>query len=248
MAKLDLCELVKNEAKEQERKQVVREKRSRFITVEEKVIYLIEQNYKPTGANYGDLDPVESCLLDTFVNIESIKKARINANSPEDAIKKTILFEVLTEVTCAKKEKYDISKMSMKQFSQYFALSLIESSMERLLKNPEEAGERLFEAMAKGKQESQIKKDAFYEFRKPNCISELVADKYLSLFKSKSFREMATHACSIHDLRYLLVADIYCISAQEKTVKKVAEYLGRGEMKKAAVYSILQSVKDDLFF
>jgi len=248
MAKLDLCELVKNEAKEQEEKQVVREKRERFITVEEKVAYLVEQSYKPTGEYYGDLDPVESCLLDTFVNIESIKKARINANSPEDAVKKTILFEVLVEVIGARREKYDISKMSMKQFSQYFALELIQSGMEKLIKAPEEAGERLFEAMAAGKKESQVKKDVFYEFRKPNPISELVAEKYLSLFKFKSIREMAAYANSIHDLRYLLVTDIYCASAPEKVMEKATEYMDKGEMKKAVVYTILQSVKDDLFF
>lgn len=246
---VDLCTLVSEEAKVQEEKQVVREKQERFRTYEDKVKYIIGQNYTPKAHNYGDLDPVESCLLDTFVDVDVIRRARINANTSDDSIKKTILFDVLVEITGCRKEKYDIEKMSMKRFSQYFALQLMQSAMENIVAAPEGTGkDALFEMMTQSSHRSQVQNDVFYEFRKLSPICELVTEKYLSLFKYNKIKETAINSKNIHDLKYLLATDIYFTNANEKTQKIALEYLAKGQAKKAVVYSILQSVKDDLFF
>lgn len=249
MKEIDLCTLVSEEAKVHEEKQAVREKQERFGTYEDKVRYIIGENYKPKTHNYGDLDPVESCLLDTFVDVDVIRRAKIDANTSDDSIKKTLLFDVLVEITGCRKETYDLERMSMKRFSQYFALQFVQSAMEGILASPEDASKNtLFEAMTKSTHRSQVKDDDFYDFRKPNPICELVTGKYLSLFKYKKIKENAVNAKNIYDLKYLLVTDIYFANSNKELQEKALEYLAEGQAKKAAVYLVLQSVKDDLFF
>lgn len=248
MAKQDLVDMIANEAKEEQQKQVVRTKQKRFSSAEEKVSYIIEQN---STSNPGDFyfrgfDPVESYLVDVFVN-ERAERYMIAANSKDDALKKTLLFDTLIELT-GNRGRYDVSRMSMKQFSQYFALNLVSSAMERLVSNPDETGERLFDAMTSSDHRSQLGKDPLHAFRRSSPLCDMVSDRYLSLFTYKDVREHAINAKNLYDLKYLLVTDIYLRNSDTKANEKTFEYLQKGQTKKAAAYVVLQSIKKDLFF
>jgi len=248
MAKQDLVDMIANEAKEQQQKKVVRTKQKHFRTAEEKVSYIIKQNNgsRPGDFYFRGFDPVESCLLDVFVQ-ERAERYRISANSKDDAIKKTLLFDTLVELT-GNGGIYDASRMSMKQFSQYFALNLIQSAMNHLMQNPDETGERLFDSMTSSEHRSQLSKDPFHAFRSSSPLCDMVADRYLSLFTYKDVREHTMNAKNLYDLKYLLVTDIYLRNADNKANEKTFEYLKKNQTKKAAVYVVLQSIKKDLFF
>ena len=248
MAEQDLVDIIANEAKEEKQKQVVHTEKKRFQNAGNKVAYLVEQNYGTDPGNFyfRGFDPVESCLLDVFVQ-ERAERYRISANSKDDAIKKTLLFDTLVELT-GNSGIYDASRMSMKQFSQYFALNLIQSAMHHLMQNPDETGERLFDSMTSGSFDSQLSKDPAHAFRRPAPLCEMVAERYLSLFTYKDVREHSINAKNIHDLKYLLVTDIYLRNSDDRSSKKAFEYLKKNQTKKAAVYVVLQSIKKDLFF
>lgn len=245
--KTDLCDIIAGEAKKIDKK-AERTKRDRFASYEEKVLHIIDQNYKPKGLYYGTFDPAECSFIDTFVDENVLRRARIDASSADDSLKKTVLFDTLIELSGARKDYYDISKMSLAQFRKYFALHLIEATADSLLKNPDKAGERLFDEMTSGKHNTQVSADEFYEFRRPRPMSELVAEKYFSLFGHKQIKEQTGHANNVFDLKYVLITDIYYQDLSKKAQERAMNYLNAGESKKAAVYSILQSIKKDLFF